>query len=285
MPRKKQKSTLDRKEIQNLVRTLSVEDIKALIIAQYKSEERSESEDSLFSYLEQSSVALPFNVLFDLSLNISEDKTETKEFIDKIREIIASFTAERLKKNNRRVKLISKADMKRIEKIIINEQTDGNRKHNKEAITVIKIVIHSMMGKFLDFSKKIDANSYDENWKWIRVVIDLANKRNISPLKFLECSGASDILIRRLYTQKQYISRQKRILGRLIDVKLISKLIIEQCVKEEVRGSDLAKKEIGQIRNSVEMILKPILELFFGSLKDAVDLYILQKTNRIFWTN
>lgn len=203
--------------------TLTVEELKSLILARSRAEQ---SKQTKLQERIQSALGQP----------AQKEGAGDAAFKNKVIDWISDLLARRLKRNRRTVPLLSSRDFTRFFSFILDtiaqmgiELEAAERKNFKKDMKGIFKNVLETIPSMVPRGK----NHYEVYWRWARTVFDLAAERGVPPTELLALESATDEITRRLFTKKQFLNLHQRLMkSPNADVK---KLIIQWLGQEVAR--------------------------------------------------
>lgn len=251
-------------------KTVTVAEIKSLLIARFNAEQGRQKK-------------IQMKLQRDLGSEIQEERPEVVMIRNKFADKISDIIARRLKQNRRTIPLISSQDFIRFIPSIINEIM-GNELESEE---------RKMFGKFMEamFENIFEMvhvmvppnkNLYDEYWRWITTVIDLATERDIIPTELFALEEMTDEITRRMFTRKQFITLSKKAVNKFMDVDALKKIIIQPML--DMVSTEADNEERCELEQKFESELMPQLHDRINKIKVVVNTFLGKEVERIYVT-
>ncbi len=178
--------------------TLTVAELKSLIFARFSAEQR--KLDKLGTRIRQ-----------QLGIEIQGEKPEDAVIDNKLMDWLSDLFAHRLKQNMCTTPLLSSQDYVPFVSLLIEiyggDELDGRERKRLEKFA--KTMFENIVKKARAMMPS-DKNLYEEYWRWVTTVLDLAAERGISPTELLALENATDEIMRRMFTKKEFIAFSKR---------------------------------------------------------------------------
>lgn len=119
-------------------------------------------------------------------------------------------------------------------------------------------------------------NLYEEYWRWVTTVLDIASKRGILPTELLALEGSTDEITRRMFTKKQFVALSKRAVNKFMDADVLKKMIVQPTL-------DMVAAEAGEEeRRELEAELMPQLRENVEKTRVVVNAFLGEKVERIY---
>lgn len=132
---------------------------------------------------------------------------------------IAQTLANRLKQNHREIPPVSFEDFSDVFPLIfraIEEMVE--EKIDIKVREAIRSLSTMMAKSILEVVSGLwgEKNPYEECWRWISIVLELAEKRNILPLEIVVSKSASEEITRRMFSEEEFTILCKKSAGKLM---------------------------------------------------------------------
>lgn len=250
--------------------TLTVAELKSLILAGFNADHIRQAK--LQARLQQ-----------ELGNKIQEEDPKTIAINNKLMDEICSILARRLKQNRRTTPLLSPRDIVKFASLMINEivETEGEELKVEDRKKLDKY-IKGVFENILDMVHPIvpsRKNSYDEYWRWITTVLNLAAERGILSTELLALEEATDEITRRMFTKKQLIALFKRAENKSMDADALKKIIINPMLDVFAEGDEEELRELGQ---ALEAKLMPQLRETVEKSKVIIGIWLGEEVERIY---
>lgn len=205
-------------------------------------------------------------------------------FNNKLAEQIYDLIARRLKRNRRTTPLISSRDFVRLVPFMIDEITkieDGelgaeDRKKFEKYVKAVSENALEMVYAMVPPRK----NLYEEYWRWVTTVLDLAAERGILPTELLALENAIDDITRRMFTKKQFVALSSRLVNKFWDADVFKKSIIQPMLECLVPGAD--EEERREQEQELETELMPQLRKIVEKTRVVIKAWIGEEAKRIY---
>lgn len=166
--------------------------------------------------------------------------------------------------------------------IRILEQSKGEELNDEERAFIERMVKASLnsMIKAVSAMTPADRQPYDEQWRMINAIVDLAVERGISPEELLSSDQGSDELVRRTYTKKEYFDLFSSAIDIFFNAETLKMIYIDSlldslgCEGEDRREmeEEIAADILPEIQKAAEQgkaayaaCIKEEIERIFGS--------------------
>ena len=253
----------ERREKMLRKQTLTVIELKSLILARFNADKSKQ-------------VKLQVRLQQEFGNEVEEKKPEDIAIENKFADLTSGVLARRLKRNRRATPLLSSRDFVRFVLPMISEiaKKEGNQLEVEERKMLEKLV----KTMFENLSEKMYTmipprkNIYEEYWRWVTTVLDLAAERGVLPIELLTLEEATDEITRRMFTKRQFIALCKRTLNKFMDADVLKKSIIQPILDMVAEGDEEERRELEkeieveimpQLRENVEKS-KAVINTFFG---------------------
>lgn len=258
-------------------RTLTMVELKSLLFARFNAEQSKQAK-------------LQARLQLELHNEVQEEKPEAIAIKNKLTDWISDILARRLKRNRRTTPLLSSRDFIRFVPLVINEiaKAEGDELEAEErkmfekfikAISenIFEMVVHAMVPPC--------NNPYEEYWRWVTTVLNLAAERGILPTKLLALEEATDEITRRMFTKKQFVVLSKKAMNKLVDADVLKKFIVQTMLDmQTVRRllSDDLEKERRELEQELEAELMPQLREAVEKAKVVINVWLGEEVKRIY---
>lgn len=215
---------------------------------------------------------------------VQEEKPELIVIKNKFADLISGVLARRLRRNRRTTPLFSSRDFTRLVPSMISEiaKVEGNE-FNAESRKMFENVMKVMFKGIFKIAHAMvppRKNHYEEYWRWITIVFDLAAEHGILPTEFLALEGAADEITRRMFTKKQFVALSKRAMSRLMDVDSLKKTIIQPMLLAMLAEGD--EEERRELEQEFEAELMPQLREIAEKSNVVINAWINEEVGRIY---
>ena len=122
-------------------------------------------------------------------------------------------------------------------------------------------------------------NLYAEYWRWVIMVLDLAEERDIPPTELLALEEANDEIARRMFTKKQFRALSEQAINKTISIKTMKKTLVEPMLDMEA-GND--KERRLELEQEIEKKIMPKLLEDIRKRKEALTIFLEQEIRRIY---
>ncbi|MEX0713643.1 MAG: hypothetical protein WD278_14985 [Pirellulales bacterium] len=147
----------------------------------------------------------------------ASENDESSALMARLCEFAADVIARRLKRNRRTVPLFAAKDMARFIPTMLDllQRQQGKRLRADERRQLqcrLKALIaeYGQLGLLGNQAEAGAGSSYEQCWKWVGVVQEVAAERRISPEKAVATPGARDEITRRLSSKRQYTAAMRK---------------------------------------------------------------------------
>src|SRR3989344_1692876 len=207
---------------------LTVAELKSLFVARFKADQIKQTK-------------LTARVQQALGNEVQEKRSEAIVIEDKLISLASGILARRLKYNRRSTPLISSRDVIRLAPCMIDEieKVEGEKLDARSR----KILEKSMRSMLRGFSRMMDSftppskDPYEEYWRWIMTVLTLATERGVSPTALFGLEETADEIVRRIYTEKQFITLYKRMMNKSLNVEVLKEIIVGPIIDAVSEGN------------------------------------------------
>lgn len=238
---------------------LKVETIKAILLAKFLSD--SERSDRVVRMIqEEMNIPVVATSILDMELKINVIKK------------MAAIISERLVAGDRAVPILSIEDFDELFSNYIDAKVAGETDIDEEnRIEMSRVAMASLRNTFNYFVEQANGGKdpYDEYWRVVNVVKNLANDEMLDPGKPLT-EELYDEVIRRLLTREQYIAQFDRLSASATDPDEMVSRLIEPVMKE--MGDDPNLPEIlEEMKNELRPQLMALASIGRKVMIDEVD--------------
>ena len=199
-------------------KTLTEAQLKVLLIARFNAEKISQRK-------------LQVRLQQELGNEVQEEDPIAIAIERKITDWISGVLARRLKRNQHATPLLSSQDFAHIAPSLVKEIADieddelnpEERKMLEDfSIKMFKNILEMMV--YAMVPPRFDP--YDEYWRWVSTVHDIAAERKIQPTELFTLEGTTDEITRRMFSKKQFISLSKRAIKKFADPKVLMEIFL-----------------------------------------------------------
>ena len=253
----------ERREKMLRKQTLTVTELKSLILARFNADKSKQ-------------VKLQVRLQQEFGNEVEEKKPEDIAIENKFADLTSGVLARRLKRNRRATPLLSSRDFVRFVLPMISEieKKEGNQLEVEERKMLEKLVktMFENLSEIMYTMIPPRKNIYEEYWRWVTTVLDLAAERGVLPIELLTLEEATDEITRRMFTKRQFIALCKRTLNKFMDADVLKKSIIQPILDMVAEGDEEERRELEkeieveimpQLRENVEKS-KAVINTFFG---------------------
>jgi len=251
---------------------IMVEELKQLLIA-------------YFNYNQLRRVEMQKRLQQSLGEEIKKENSKVLAIEENLKGWMADIIAKRLKRNRRNVTLLSSRDFNKIIPDLLEnfEKVEGEELDNKERKMFTKFM-KLVFGNIFEILYSIipeNENPYDEYWRWVRTVVDLANERGISLMEIISNKENADEVTRRMFTLDQFVVLSKRTINKFVDSDAIKKTIIQPILVLDII-SELDEEERKEIEKELEEEVMPQLREIMGKAKVFLNTILEEEVMRIY---
>lgn len=253
--------------------TLTVAELKSLLLAGFNAEQSKEAK-------------LQVRLQQELGNEAQEEKPEVVAIKNKLADWIFDTLARRLKQNRRATPLLSSRDLVRFIPSIIDEIAKAKGDElNVEKRKMFEKLIKAMFENVFEMMHAMvppRKNLYEECWRWVTTVLDLATERGIPPIELLALESATDEITRRMYTKKQFVALSKRAVNKFMDVDALKKIIVQPILDR--LGTKANEEERRELEHKLEAKLMPRLRDTVEKSKVVINAWLGEEVERIYGT-
>ena len=251
--------------------TLTVAELKALFVVRFGADQS--KQNKLKARLQQ-----------EFGEDVQEKNLEDLVIQDKIVDWISDVLARRLKRNRRTTPLISSRDFAQFIRFMISEiesaegyeleaeEREMFKKFMKTMLENVVEAVHAMVPR--------RKNAYDESWRWVTTVLDLAVERDILPTELLLLESATDEITRRMFTKRQFVALYNKGVNKFMDVDVLKKIIIQPMF--DLVAADADEEERNELEQEFEAELMPQLRERVEKSKVIVNAWFGEEVARIY---
>ncbi|TRZ81668.1 hypothetical protein D4R86_02340 [bacterium] len=252
-------------------KTLTVAELKSLLLARFNVEQSKQAK-------------LQVRLYQALGNEVQEEKPEVIAIKNKFADQISDVLARRLKQNRRTTPLLSYRDFVRFVPSIINEivKAEGDELETEERKMFEKLT-KAMLKNILEMvyamvpSRK---NPYEEYWRWVTTVLNLATERGILPTKLLTLEEMTDEITRRIFTKKQFIALSKKAVKKFVDIDVLKKIFVQPML--DMIATDGDEEDRRELEQELETKLMPQLRENVEKSKVVINVWLSEEVERIY---
>lgn len=198
---------------------------------------------------------------------------------NKIADLVSDILARRLKMRRRSTPLVSLRDFGRLIPSILEtiEQVEGfslGGKKRKNFEKSIRATIKNSLEMAFEFMW-----SYDEYWRWIGIVINLASERGISPIEFLARKDANGEVMRRLFPRGKLVALYKRAIHKFMSVDTMKKIVIQPMLEMLTIDNE---EDLREMEREFEAEFMPQLKVVVKKSKEVLKVWLNEEIARIY---
>ena len=242
---------------------LTVEELKALFVAQFK-----------MAQLKHSKIEARIHQ--ELGQEIEVD-LEADEVSDKIVDYMSDLIARRLKDNQQDVPLFSSDDAARGIDVIFDAmaQKEGVEL-DAEPRTLLEAIIMNAIENVSEMATSNlvspGKNPYDEYWRWVGTVLTLAAERNVPPTELLTREEMTDEITRRMHSKEECAAL----------IEEAAKKVMDFDVLEEAFIQPMLDMKIAEVREELKEEFMPQLREHFEKAKEVFSAWLDEEIKRIY---
>lgn len=250
-------------------RSPTVEELKALLIARFNAE-RSEQ------------VELQARLQQELGNEVREEESEVVTIANEVADQIFGVLARRLKRNRRTTPLLSSRGFVRLIPLVINEIAEAvgiepeaeERKVLEKFMKTIFEYIFETMHAMVPPGKDL----YEEYWRWVTTVLDLAAERDIPPTELLALESVIDEVTRRMFTKEQFVALFERAAVKFIDVDVLRGIVQPMLDMVAIEATEEERRELEERKTELEPRFRETVE----KSRVIVNAWFGEKVERIY---
>ncbi|MBI2635106.1 MAG: hypothetical protein HYW79_01000 [Parcubacteria group bacterium] len=246
---------------------MTVAELKSLLLARFNAEQ---------------SKQMKFQVRLqqELGNEVQEEKPEAIAIKNKFADWISDVLARRLKQNRRTTPLLSSRDFVRFVPSMINEiaRTEGVELEAEERKMLEKLMFENIF-EMVHAMVPPRKNPYEEYWRWVTTVLDLAAERGILPTELLALENATDEITRRMLTKKQFVALSKKAMNKFMDADVLKRIIVQPMLDMVAEGDEDEQRELEQ---ELEAELMPQLREVVEKSKLVINIWLGEEVERIY---
>ena len=246
-------------------------ELKSLLLARFNAEE-------------SNGAKLSARIQQELGNEMQEEKPEIIAIKKKFADLTCDILARRLKRNRRATPLFSSRDFVRFAPLIINElaKIEGDElevEERKIIERVARTMFENIFEMLLHATVPPHKNPYKEYWRWVTTVLDLATERSILPTELLALENATDEIMRRMFTEKQFVTLSNKTTSKLMDADVLKKVILQPILDMDAKGDKEKRREMEQ---EFEAEFMPELRGTLDKLKVVIKSLLDEEVGRIY---
>lgn len=249
---------------------LTATELKSLLMVRFNSEQSKQTK-------------LQARLQRELGNEVQEKKPEVIAIENKFADWISDMLARRLKQNRRTTPLLSSRDFVRFVPSMINEIAKvENDELEAEDRKMLEKFMKAMFGKIFEMVHAMvppRKNPYEEYWRWVTTVLDLASERGILPTELLALESATDEITRRMFTKKQFVAISRRGVNKFVDADVLKKMFVQPML-DMVAGAD--EEERRELEQEIEAEVMPKLRELVEKSKVFLNNWIGEEVERIY---
>ena len=251
--------------------SLTVVELKSLLLARFNAEQGKQ-------------VKLQARLQQELGNEVQEEKPEVVAIKNKFADWISDVLARRLKQNRRTTPLLSSRDFVKFVPSTINEiaKIEGDELEVEER----KMFEKFMKSMFENIFEMVHAmvpprkNPYEEYWRWVTTVLNLAAERGILPTELLALEGATDEITRRMFTKKQFVALSKWAVNKFMDADVLKKNIVQPML--DMVAADADEEERRELEQEIEAEAMPQLRETVEKSRVVINAWLGEEVERIY---
>jgi len=249
---------------------LTVAELKSLLVARFKVERATQAK--LQERLRQA-----------LGNEVQEEKPEITAVRNKFVDSLLDVLARRLKSNWCTAPLLSYQDFVEFVPSLIDEITKAEgveleAENRKKLEKVLKAMFENVC-ELVHTRVLPGKNLYDEYWRWIMIVLDLAAECGILPTELLALEDAADEISRRMFTKEQFVTLTNKANHLLMDADVMKKLILQPILDMLSEGDEGERRELEQELGAEIM---PLVREIAEKSKAVINIWLGEEVERIY---
>jgi hypothetical protein len=206
--------------------------------------------------------------------------------MNKYMDLICDLLACRLKESQRTTPLISAPDASRIVSLLLDEiatirgfELEAGK---REAIEGLLRPIYETVFE-LTYNVVVLPNSspYDEYWRWVTIVLDLAAESGNKPTELLTSETTNDEITRRMFTREQFTTISQTKMNKLLDADALKKIMFSSALAMVGEALD-DEEERNELEQWLEAQLMPQLCEHIERLKAVCNVIFDEEVARIY---
>jgi len=230
-------------------------------------------------------VKLQARLLQELGHEVDEEKPSDVEIKNIIARWVSKMLAHRLKQNRRTAPLFSSQDFSRFVSSIFEEPTKTkNNTLNADDLKTLKELIKPTFNNILEMVyvvMPLHKNPYEEYWRWVNAVIDVAtNEYDIPPTELPMRENATDEVTRRMFSRGQFIKINERTMHKLNNADVLKEILIQQMLGS--LASLLNQSELCEMKDHLKVQIMPRLRKFIKATEVVINAWLKEEVNRIY---
>jgi hypothetical protein len=196
---------------------------------------------------------------------------------------ICGVIAQRLSQDQHTVPLLSSEDISPFIPFAVDELMSGKSgKLDPETRKIGERFMTVGLQNILALAQAVPPGSdpYDEYWRWINAVLDLAEKNSVWPLAFLELKNATDQVTRSMYEREQFIVTTRTRMSKLVDADALKQAILQPML--DIIAEQFGEEEGREAEKEVEALFMPQLRTMIERTKTIVETWLNEEADRIY---
>lgn len=251
--------------------TLTVAELKSLLLARLNAEQRQQAK-------------LQVRLQRELGNEVQEEKPEVVAIMNKLTDLISDVLARRLKHDLRTTPLLSSQDFVQFIPSMVNEivKARGDEleaEDRKMLEKCIKATLENISEMACTMVPPC-TNPYEEYWRWVTTVLDLASERGIPPTELLALERTTDEITRRIVTKEQFVARFNRAMTKFTDIDVLKKMIVQPIL--DIVATEAGEEERREFEQQLEAELMPQLRETIEKTKVVINAYFGEEVERIY---
>ena len=247
--------------------TLTAAELKSLFLARFNAEQ--DKQAKLKARLQQ-----------ELGNEVQAEKPEAVAIKNKLVDWISDVLARRLKNHYTTTPLLSSRDFVRFVPSMIDEiakaEGDELKAEDRKMLENIFENIFEMVHAIVPPCK----NPCEEYWQWATMVFDLAAEREILPTELLALENATNEIMRRMLTKKQFVALLKQSVNKFVDAGVLKKIIVQLTL--DMLGTEADEEERRELVQELETELIPELRETVKKAKVIINAWLGEEVERIY---
>lgn len=192
-------------------------------------------------------------------IEVQEEKQADIVTKNKFMDLISDVLTRRLLQNSLTEPLFSSEDFNQLLPWMIGEfaESAGEVLNDEDRENIEKY----MKRMFENFSEMVYAmvpprvNPYEEYWRWVTTVLDLATERGVLPSELFALDGVLDEITRRMLSKEQFVTLSRQRLSILFDFDTHKKLVVMPMF--DVIAADADEEERRELEREFEAVVMP----------------------------
>ncbi|MDO8436181.1 MAG: hypothetical protein Q7S82_02230 [bacterium] len=253
---------------------LTVAELKSLILARFNAEQSNEAK-------------LRALIQREFGNEIQEEKPETIAIKNKFADWSSDVLARRLKRNRRATPLLSYRDFVQFIPSILDviSQARGyelEAEERKMFEKFTKAMFQNLFEVVRDMIILPGKNPYEEYWRWANTVFDLAAERGVLPTELLALEGATDEIMRRMFSKKQFGDiLAEKVADRFTSADVLKKIVIQPMLDMVAEGDEEERRDL---ERDLEAELMPQVREIVEKSKVVINAWLDEEIARIYAT-